>query len=100
MKKKTEYTLNELKNQLKSCKCPENAINRAFPGAGLQGLATLKTNSNNISSVTMYYENVSNNEKVKKIRNKFHDIQSNHRKNVSKNSNILASKDPKNLLRF
>ena len=48
----------------------------------------------------MYYENVSNNEKVKKIRNKFHDIQSNHRKNVSKNSNILASKDPKNLLRF
>ena len=48
----------------------------------------------------MYYENVSNNEKVKKIRNKFHDIQSNHLKNVSKNSNILASKDPKNLLRF
>ena len=48
----------------------------------------------------MYYENVSNNEKVKKIRDKFNDKQSNHLKNVFKNSNILASKDPKNLLRF
>ena len=48
----------------------------------------------------MYYENVSNNEKVKKIRDKFNDKQSNHLKNVFKNSNILASKQPKNLLRF
>ena len=36
---KIEYRLNELKNWLKSCKYPENVINRAFPNARLQGLA-------------------------------------------------------------
>ena len=51
--------------------------------------------------MTIYYYNVSNNEKVKKICRKFNDIQSDHLKNVFKNSNIiLAQKQPKNLLRL
>ena len=61
---KIEYRLNELKNWLKSCKYPENVINRAFRNARLQGPAPLKTNSNNIPFVTTYYDNVNNNEKV------------------------------------
>ena len=85
----------------KSCKYPENVINRAFRNARPQGPAPLKTNSNNIPFVTTYYDNVNNNEKVKKIRRKFNDIQSDHLKNVFKNSNIiLAQKQPKNLLRL
>ena len=48
--------------------------------------------------MTTYYDNVNNNEKVKKIRRKFNDIQSDHLKNVFKNSNtILPQKQPKNL---
>ena len=48
-----------------------------------------------------YYDNVNNNEKVKKIRRKFNDIQSDHLKNVFRNSNIiLAQKRPKNFLRL
>ena len=62
--KKIEYRLNELKNWLKSCKYPENVINRAFFKARLQGPAPLKTTSNNIPFVTTYYDNVKNNEKV------------------------------------
>ena len=71
---KIEYRLNELKNWLKSCKYPEKDINRAFRNAILQGPAPLKTNSNNIPFVTTYYDNVNNNEKVKKIRRKFNII--------------------------
>ena len=52
-----------LKNWLKSCKYPENVINRAFRNARLQGLAPLKTDSNNIPFVTTYYDNVNNNGK-------------------------------------
>ena len=63
---KIEYRLNELKNWLKSCKYPENVINRAFCDARLQGSAPLKTNSNNIPFVTTYYDNVNYNEKVLK----------------------------------
>ena len=49
--------------------------------------------------MTTHYDNVPNNEKIKKIRNKFNDIQSHHLKNVFKNSNIiLAQKQPKNEL--
>ena len=65
MKKK--YRLNELKNWFKSCKYSENVINRAFRNARLQGSATLKRNSNNISFAATYYDNVNYNEKVKKI---------------------------------
>ena len=54
----------ELKNWFKSCKYPENVINRAFRNARLQGPVPFKTNSNNIPFVTTYYENVNNNEKV------------------------------------
>ena len=58
-------------------------------------------NSNNIPFVTTYYDIVNNNEKVKKIRRKFNDVQSDHLKNVFKNSNvILAQKQPKHLLHF
>ena len=58
-------------------------------------------NSNNIPFVTRYYDNVNDNEKVKKIRRKFNDIQSDHLKNVFKTNNvILAQNQPKNLLRF
>ena len=64
----------ELKNWLKSCKYPENVINRAFRNARLQGPVPFKTNSNNIPFVTTYYDNVNYNEKVKKIRNKSNDI--------------------------
>ena len=64
---KIEYRLNELKNWLKSCKYPENVINRAFRNARLQGPAPLKTNSNNIPFVTTYYDNVNNNEKVRMV---------------------------------
>ena len=63
--KKIEYRLNELKNWLKSCKYLENIINRAFHNVRLQRPASLKTNSNNIPFVTTY-DNVNNNEKVKK----------------------------------
>ena len=72
---KTEYRLNELKNWLKSCKYPEIVFNRAFRNARLQSPTSLKTNSNNIPFVKTYYDNVNNNEKVKKIRKKFNDIQ-------------------------
>ena len=90
-----------LKNWLKSCKYPENVINRAFRNARLQGLAPLKTDSNNIPFVTTYYDNVNNNGKFKKVRGKFNNIQSDHLKNVFKNSSIvLAEKQPKNLLRL
>ena len=90
-----------LKNWLKSCKYPENVINRAFRNARLQGQAPLKTNPNNIPFVTTYHDNVNNNEKVEKIRRKFNDIQSDHLNNVLKNGNIiLAQKQPKNLLRL
>ena len=85
--KKLILILNELKNWLKNCKYPENVINRAFRNARLQSPAPLKTNSNNIPFVTSYYDNVNNNEKVKKIRRKFNDIQSDHLKKVLKNSN-------------
>ena len=48
--------------------------------------------------MTTYYDNVNNNEKVKKTHRKFNDIQSDHLKNLFKNSNvILAQKQPKNL---
>ena len=51
--------------------------------------------------MTTYYDNVNNNEKVQKIRRKFNDIQSDHLKNVFKNSNvILAQKQSENLLRL
>ena len=51
--------------------------------------------------MTTYYGNANNNEKVKNIRRKFNDIQSDHLKNAFKNSNIiLAQKQPKNLLRL
>ena len=97
---KIEYGLNDLKSWLKSCKYPENFINRTFRNARLQGPAPLKTNSNNIPFVTTY-GNVNNNEKVKKIRRKFNYIQSDHLKNVFKNSKIiLAQKQPINLLRL
>ena len=99
MKKK--YRLNELKNWFKSCKYSENVINRAFRNARLQGSATLKRNSNNISFAATYYDNVNYNEKVKKILRKLNDIQSGHLKNVFKYSNIiLAQKQPKSLLRL
>ena len=39
-------------------------VNIAFHNARLQGLALLKTNSNNIPFVTTYYDNVNNNKKV------------------------------------
>ena len=55
-KEKAEYRLNEFKNWLKSCKYPENVINRAFRNVRLQGAAPLKTNSNNIPFVTTYYD--------------------------------------------
>ena len=98
---KIDNRLNEFKNWLKNCKYPENVINRAFRNARLQGPAPLKTNSNNIPFVTTYYDNVNNNEKVKKIRRKFNDIQSDHLNNVFKNSNIiLVQKQPKHLLRL
>ena len=104
MKKKIEFSLNETQNWLKSCKYPENVINRALRNARIKGPAPLKTNSNNIPTkiiVTTYYGNANNNEKVKNIRRKFNDIQSDHLKNVFKNSNIiLAQKQPKNLLRL
>ena len=61
-----EYMFNKLKNSLKSCKYPENVVKRAFGNAILQGTEPLKTNSNDIPFVTTYYNNVSNNEKVKK----------------------------------
>ena len=61
---KIEYRLNELKDWKKSCKYPENVINSAFRDARLQGLAPFKTNSNNISFVTTYYDNVNNDEKL------------------------------------
>ena len=49
--------------------------------------------------MTRHYDNVNNTEKVKQICRKFHDILSDHLKNVFKNSNIiLAQKQPKNLL--
>ena len=54
---KIEYRLNELKNWLKSCKYPENVINRAFCNARLQGPAPLKTNSNNIQIILWHYIN-------------------------------------------
>ena len=72
---KIEYRLNDLKIWLKSCKHFKNVINRAFRNARLQGLAPLKTNSNNISFVITYYDNVNDNGKVKKIRTKFNFIQ-------------------------
>ena len=98
---KIEFSLNEKQNCLKSCKYPENIINRAFRKARLEGPAPLKMNSNNIPFVTRYYDNVNDNEKVKKIRRKFNDIQSDHLKNVFKTNNvILAQNQPKNLLRF
>ena len=98
---KTEHRLNKLKNWLKSCNYHENVINRAFCNASLQGPVPLRTNSNNISFATTYYDNVNNNGKVKKIRRKFNDIQSDHLMSVFKNSNIiLAQKQSKNLLRL
>ena len=98
-KEKAEYRLNEFKNWLKSCKYPENVINRAYRNARLQGAAPLKTNSNNIPFVTTYYDNVNNNDKVKKIRKKFNDIQSDRLNNIFKINNIILSqKQPKNML--
>ena len=41
---------------------------------------------NNIPFVTRYCNNVNNNEKVKKIRRKFNNIQSDHLKNVFKST--------------
>ena len=41
--------------------------------------------------MTTYYDNVNNNEKVKKIGRKFNDIQSDHLNNVFKNSNIILA---------
>ena len=61
---KKEYRFNELKTLLESCKYPQNVINRALHNARLQGVAPLKTNSNNIPVVTTYFDNVNNNEKV------------------------------------
>ena len=61
---KTEYILNDLKNWLKSSKHPENIINRAFHNAILQFPAPLR------------------------IRKNFNGIQSDHLKNVFKNSSI------------
>ena len=49
--------LNELKNWLKSCKYPENIINRAFCNARQQGPAPLNTNSNNIQIILWQYFN-------------------------------------------
>ena len=60
-----------------------------FSNAKLQGPAPFKTNSNNIPFSPMYYDNVNNNEKAEKVRKKFNDIQSDHLKNVFKNSNIV-----------
>ena len=49
--------------------------------------------------MTTCCDNVNNNEKVKSIRKTFNNIQSDHLKNVFKNSNtILAQKQPKKLL--
>ena len=94
---KTEHRLNKLKNWLKSCKYHENVIDRAFRNARLQGAVPLKTHSNIVRFVTTYYDNVNNNEKAKKIRRKFNDIQSDHLKYVFKNSNlVLAQKQLKN----
>ena len=59
---KIRYRLNELKNWLKSCKYSKNIINRAFRNARLQGPAPLRPNSNNIPFVTIYYDNINNNE--------------------------------------
>ena len=89
--KKRKYKLNEFKKWLKSCEYPKNVINRAFHTARLQGSAPLKTNSNNIPFVTTIYDNVNNNEKVLKICRTFNDIQSDHLKNVFKNSNIILA---------
>ena len=52
-----------MKDWLKSCKYPENIVNKAFLNGRLQSLAPLRTNSNNIAFVTTYYGNVNNNEK-------------------------------------
>ena len=97
---KIEYRLNELKNWLKSCKYPENVINRAFRNARLQGPAPLKTNSNNIIFVTTYYDHGNNKEKVKKICSLFNDIQSHHLKNVFKDSYNFSSKATKKFTPF
>ena len=67
----------------------------------LKGPVSLKTNANNIPFVTIYYDNVNNNKEVKKIRRNFNDIQSDHLKNLFKNSNIfLVLNQPKHLLRL
>ena len=98
---KIEYRLNELKNWLKSWKYLEIIVDRAFRNARLQCLASIKTNSNNIPFVTTYFDNVNNNEKVTKIRRKFNHIQSDHLKNLLKNSNIVvAQKQPKSFTPF
>ena len=87
---KMEYRLNELKGWLKSCQYPEDVINRGSRNARPQGPAPHQTNSKNIRFVTCY-DNVNDNEKVLKIRRKFNAIQSEHLKNVFKNSNINVS---------
>ena len=49
--------------------------------------------------MTTYYDNVNNNDKVKKIRKKFNDIQSDRLNNIFKINNIILSqKQPKNML--
>ena len=53
-----------MKDWLKSCKYPENIVNKAFRNARLQGLAPLEIDSNNIAFVTTYYDNVNYNEKL------------------------------------
>ena len=51
--------------------------------------------------MTTYFDNVNNNEKVTKIRRKFNHIQSDHLKNLLKNSNIVvAQKQPKSFTPF
>ena len=40
----TQYRLNELKSELRSCKYSKNVINRAFGNATLQGPAPVKLN--------------------------------------------------------
>ena len=45
-------------NQMKSCKYPKNVNHRDSHNKRLQGLAPLKTVTNNVLFVTMYYDNV------------------------------------------
>ena len=93
--------LDELRQSLKECKCPEHVIRKSIFNAKRHGPAANPERNQNVTLfVTTYYPNINNKSLMKTVKNKFKNIKNEHFKSIYKDTNLVLSlKQPKRFYR-